>query len=86
MLTLGDTIGNLNGTSAHLFVSCPVRSGGDELLSVSGGVGGSGPGMEDHGMRAYAAVLAAATARHAAQDIRQCADAANLPDGAPDIG
>ncbi|MFE6957873.1 hypothetical protein [Streptomyces sp. NPDC057696] len=82
-LTLRDTIGYLDGTGAPLFVSCPVRSGGDELLSVSVGVGGSGPGMKDHAVRANAATLAA---RHAAQGIRQCTHAENLPDGEPDIG
>ncbi|MFA3837050.1 hypothetical protein [Streptomyces aureus] len=82
-LTLGDTIGYPDGTGALLFVSCPVRSGGDELLSVSVGVGGSGPGMKDHAVRANAATLAA---RRATQDIRQCTDAENLPDGEPDIG
>ncbi|MFD0511750.1 hypothetical protein ACFQ0Q_17175 [Streptomyces aureus] len=52
-LTLRDTIGYLDGTGAHLFVSCPVRSGGDELLSVSVGEGGSGgPAMKDHAARA----------------------------------
>ncbi|WP_405480809.1 hypothetical protein [Streptomyces sp. NBC_00009] len=85
-LTLGNAIGYLYGTGAHLFVNCPVHSGGDELLSISVGVGGSGPDMKDHTLRANAATLAASTARHAAQDIRQCADAENLPDGAPDIG
>ncbi|MEV6695885.1 hypothetical protein AB0M68_01820 [Streptomyces sp. NPDC051453] len=82
-LTLGDTIGYLDGTGAHLLVS----SGGDELLSVSVGVDGSGgPVMKGHPVRANAATLAAATGRHAAQDIRQCVDAENLPDGEPDIG
>ncbi|WP_329057732.1 hypothetical protein OHU25_22250 [Streptomyces sp. NBC_00117] len=86
-LTLSDTIGYLDGTGAQLFVSCPVRSGGDELLSVSVGEGGSGgPAMKDHAARANAAILAAATARHAAQDNRQCTAAENLPDGEPDIG
>ncbi|MFE5023540.1 hypothetical protein ACFRAO_09555 [Streptomyces sp. NPDC056656] len=85
-LTLGDAIGYLNGTGAHLFVNCPVRSGGDELLSVTVGVGGSGTDMKDRAVRASAAALAADTTRHAAQDIRQCAGAENLPEGAPGIG
>ncbi|WP_406106285.1 hypothetical protein OG698_28315 [Streptomyces sp. NBC_01003] len=85
-LMLGDAIGYLNGSGAHLFVNCPVRSGGDELLSVTVGVGGSGTDMKDGAVRASAAALAADTARHAAQDIRQCADAENLPEAAPDVG
>ncbi|MFE4672630.1 hypothetical protein [Streptomyces sp. NPDC056721] len=42
--------------------------------------------MKDHAAGANAAILAAATARHAAQDNRQCTAAENLPDGEPDIG
>ncbi|MFG2518956.1 hypothetical protein [Streptomyces sp. NPDC048527] len=64
------TIGYLNGTGAHVFVNCRVSSGGDEPLSVSAGVGGSGTDMEDRAVRTSAAALAADTARHAAHDIR----------------
>lgn len=85
-LTLGDAVGYLSGTGAHLFVNCPVGSGGDELLSVTVGVGGSGTDMKDRAVGTSAAALAAETARHAAQDIQQCVGAENLPEGAPGIG
>lgn len=85
-LTLGGAAGYLDGPGAHLFVDCPVRAGGDGLLEVSVGVGGSGADTKDPAVRASAARLAADTARHAAQDIRHCADAESLPGGAPSIG
>lgn len=85
-LTLGDATGYLRGPGAHLFVNCPVRAGGDELLEVLVGVGGSGTDMKDRTVRASAAALAADTARHAAQGIRHCAGAERLPGGAPSMG
>jgi len=84
-LTLGDAVGYLEGPGAHLFVDCPVRAGGDELLEVSVGVGGSAD-TKDRATRVSAAGLAADTARHAAQDIRHCTGAESLPGGAPGIG
>jgi hypothetical protein len=81
-LTLGDATGYLDGPGAHLFVNCPVRAGGDELLEISVGVGGEGADVKDRTVRASAAALAADTARHAAQEIRHCAGAERLP-GAP---
>ncbi|MER5227488.1 hypothetical protein [Streptomyces flaveus] len=84
--TLGEAVGYLDGPGAHLFVDCPLRTGGDELLEVSVGVGGSGTDTKDRAVRASAAALAADTARHAAQDIWHCAGAERLPDGAPSMG
>ena len=85
-LTLGEAVGYLNGPGAHLFVDCAVRAGGKDLLEVSVGVGGNGADMKDPAVRASAAGLAADAVRHAAQDIRHCADAESLPGGAPSIG
>ncbi|WP_405614811.1 hypothetical protein [Streptomyces sp. NBC_00076] len=85
-LTLGDAVGYLNGPGAHLFVDCPVRSGGKDLLEVSVGVGGNGSDMKDPTVRESVAGLVADTIRHAAQDIRYCANAESLPGGAPSIG
>ena len=85
-LTLGDATGFLRGPGAHLFVNCPLRAGGDELLEISVGVGGKGADMKDRTVRASAAALAADTARHAAQDIRPCAGAERLPGGTPSMG
>ncbi|MFE2988177.1 hypothetical protein [Streptomyces sp. NPDC059262] len=85
-LTLGDAGGYLEGPGAHLFVDCPVRPGGDELLEVSVGVGGNGVDVKDRAVRSSAAGLAADAARHVARDIRSCPDAEKLPSGPPRIG
>jgi len=85
-LTLGDATGYLDGPGAHLFVNCPVRAGGDELLEISVGVGGDGADVKDGTVRSSGAALAADTARHAAQKIRHCAGAERLPGGAPSMG
>ncbi|WP_143658892.1 hypothetical protein [Streptomyces sp. SA15] len=85
-LTFGDATGYLDGPGTHLFVDCPGRAGGDELLEISVVVGGKGTDVKDRTVRASAAALAADTARHAAQDIRHCAGAERLPGSAPSMG
>ncbi|MCX5082027.1 hypothetical protein ACWCOW_26340 [Streptomyces sp. NPDC001939] len=85
-LALGAAGGYLKGPGAHLFVDCPVRPGGDELLEVSVGVGGNGADEKDRAVRSSASALAADAARHVARDIRRCPGAENLPSGPPRIG